>query len=324
MCGYFKHNQPKKFYMITLSLSSMIICIAHKKDLDGLGSHAIVRRYASKENLDIEHYFVSYDDLGKVFTQIEKEKRKFIVVADLGYNSKIPVDKVKELCKNNIFIWIDHHDWSSGEELLEADFKFIHSTELCAAELVWKHFLPEDKVAKEIAKLAHIHDFRQDGELAWKLYDVISSGYDKLKFVNFLAKGITWNEEFQEAYEKYQKAKEKGYAYLEEHLVEAKVGKYTCIIALSKKYLSSTLACLYLQEKGSDFVIVVYPDGKMSFRRNNPKVNLAKMAELFNGGGRAVAAGGKLDQEVNEENFKRVAEEIVKRISQKMIAISEK
>lgn len=300
----------------------MIICIAHKKDLDGLGSHAIVRRYAKKENLDIEHHFVSYDDLGEVFRQIEGSEGNLIVVADLGYNSKIPLETVKSLYANNRFIWIDHHDWSSGRKLLEAGFKFIHSNERCAAELVWNYFLPEDRVAERIARLAHVHDFRDEGELAWKLYDVISSGYDKLKFVDFLARGITWNDVFQEVYEDYQKVKEKGYDYLEKHMVVVKVGKYSCIMAISKKSLSSTLASLYLQEKGSDFVIVLYPDGKMSFRRNNPEVNLAKMAELFNGGGRAVAAGGRLDKEINEENFKIVTEEIVDIISRKIHEIA--
>lgn len=292
----------------------MIICIAHRKDLDGLVSHAIVRRYALQQSLGIEHHLVSYEDIGRELNELRVSRHNLIVVADLGYNPTIPVEVVRELSEINTLVWIDHHDWSSGRELLMAGFKFIHSEELCAAELAWKYFLPRDRVAREIASLAHSHDFCEAGELAWKLYDVISSGYNKLKFIDSLARGETWSEEFQAAYERYQGAKERAYSFMEEHLIEGSVGGYSYAIALSPKYLSSTLAGLYLQGRGKDFVVAVYPDGKLSFRRNSPSVNLARVAQLFNGGGREAAAGGRLELEVKKENFKRVSGEIVGKI----------
>ncbi len=292
-------------------------CIAHKKDLDGLGSHAIVRRFARETGEHITHYFADYDDLAEIIVKLSKEiKGEKIIIADLGYNSRVlsTKDALAELCTANEVTWIDHHDWQGGEEILKLKLRFIHSTELCAAELVQREFMPHDEVSQEIARLAHAHDFREESELAWKLYDVISSGYNKLSFVEALSRGEFWNEEFEEAYSKYQRAKEKGYAYLEEHMEVFNVNGYTCAMALSKKYLSSTLASLYLQEKGTDFVIVVYPDGKLSFRRNNPKINLRKIAQLFGGGGREVAAGAKIDEAVTEENYPQVFRSIIDRI----------
>jgi oligoribonuclease NrnB/cAMP/cGMP phosphodiesterase (DHH superfamily) len=304
----FSYNQPMA-----------VQCIAHKKDLDGLGSHAIVRRFAGETGEEITHYFADYDDLAEIIVKLSEEAEgEKVIIADLGYNSGVlsAKDALAKLCTANEVIWIDHHDWDGGEEILRLKLRFIHSTQLCAAELVQREFMPHDEVSQEIARLAHAHDFREESELAWKLYDVISSGYDKLSFVEALSRGEFWNEEFDEAYNKYQLAKEKGYAYLEEHLEVFEVNGYTCAMALSKKYLSSTLASLYLQRKGTDFVIVVYPDGKLSFRRNNPKINLRKIAQIFGGGGREVAAGAKIDKAVTEENYSQVFREIVEKIEE--------
>ena len=299
------------------NLPMALHCIAHKKDLDGLGCHAIVRRFAMERGEQVVHHFADYDDLAdtilKLSRGIEGER---VIIADLGYNAEVlsARDALAELCGANEVTWIDHHDWQGGEEILKLELRFIHSTELCAAELVQREFMPHDRVSEEIARLAHAHDFREEDELAWRLYEVISAGYDKLSFVEALSRGEFWDQEFEDAYTKYQRAKEKGYAYLEEHLEVFDLNGYTCAVALSKKYLSSTLASLYLQEKGTDFVVVVYPDGKLSFRRNNPKINLRRIAQLFGGGGREVAAGAKIQEEVTEDNYRQVFRSIVDRI----------
>jgi hypothetical protein len=47
--------------------SEVILCIAHSKDVDGIGCHAIVHRYAMLKGLPIEHRFVGYMDLCKTF-----------------------------------------------------------------------------------------------------------------------------------------------------------------------------------------------------------------------------------------------------------------
>lgn len=299
----------------------MIICIAHRKDVDGIASHAIVRRYAEQENIEIEHHFVSYDDIGESLKRVESARDETVVVADIGYNRNIPIESVEKIAQNNRFLWFDHHNWEKVE-ILKAGVEFIHSFEKCAAELVQEYLLPEDEVAKTLAELAHYHDFRKENELAWKLYDVISSGFDKMEIVKRLASGDFWNREFEDAYEKYQKAKQKGYKFLDKHTIIKKINGYTLAIGLAPKYLSSTLACLHLQKRDVDFVIVLYPDGKMSFRRNNPEIDLVEIAELFEGGGREYAAGGRLEEEVSEENFTQVAEKVLATIKEKLYTLS--
>ncbi len=300
----------------------MLICIAHRKDVDGIACHAILKRYAEKKQEEIEHHFASYDDLGEILKKTSSVKDCTIVVADLGYNENIPFDIVRELAERNKFIWVDHHIW---DKITPEKFgiEFVHSLEKCAAELAWRYFLPQDEISAKLAELAHAHDFRKENELAWKLYDVISSGFDKMEIVRRLASGDFWNEEFEAVYEKYQKTKQKGYKFLDEHTIIKKINSHRVAVGLAPKYLSSTLACLHIQKRDVDFVIVVYPDGKMSFRRNNPEINLVRIAELFKGGGREYAAGGRLEEEVSEENFAQVAEKVLATIEEKLYTISE-
>ncbi len=299
-----------------------ILCLAHRKDVDGLASHAILRRYALINGYSIKHFFVNYGDFNDAIREISDYVGKLIVVADIGYNKNfMEVSEIlKKLAEKNEFLWIDHHDWSDSK--LNTDIKFIIDMKYCAAELVYRTFMKDDEVSKELAYLARTHDFRlknERSELADKIYEVISSGFDKEKIVDYLSKGIFWNEEFENAYIKYQKAKEKGFKFLDEH-VKVYKNRYKFVLALSKDYLSSTIATSYLLEKYDvDFVVCLWKNGKMSFRRKNKKINLKEIAKNFNGGGREEAAGAKIDITINEDNF----EEIFDKISEKIKNILE-
>ena len=287
----------------------MFFVVAHGKDVDGIACHAILHRYAKFSNLAIEHFFVSYSDFNDAIYQIEGEGE--VVIADIGYNARMDFEKIKQLSKKFKITWIDHHIWQININL---PINFIVDKKYCAAELVHRHFLPQDKVAEELASLAHAHDFRKENSLAWKLYDVISSGFDKLKLTQLLARGVFWNEDIEKSWKNYQKIKEDGYKFLEEHHKVYDLGKYSCIIAFAPKSLSSTLATLYLQKKGHDLIICIWEDGKMSFRRNNRKINLAELAKLFNGGGREEAAGGNLRMEIKIRELSKVFEDIVEKL----------
>ncbi len=294
-----------------------IVCLAHRKDVDGLASHAILRRHALKEKVQIQHFFVNYGDFNDTIKKISNYAGKLIVVADIGYNENFrEVSEIlQNLAEKNEFLWIDHHDWSDSK--LNTDIKFIIDMKYCAAELVYRTFMEGDEISKELAYLARTHDFRlrnEKSELADKIYEVISSGFDKEKIVDYLSRGIFWNEEFEDAYMKYQRAKEKGFRYLDDH-VRIYKNRYKFVIALSKDYLSSTIATSYLLEKYDvDFVVCVWKNGKMSFRRKNKKINLKEIAKYFNGGGREEAAGAKMSITIDDKNFTEIFDKIAKKI----------
>ncbi len=292
-----------------------MIAIAHDRDVDGLVCHAILRRHATKAGKKMRHLLVDYVDLCSKLAELGDLKGEEIVIADLGYSKLVGIcrNKIEELARNNSVVWFDHHDWSGIKR--PSHVKLHVDMALCASELVQKAYLPEDKIAAEMAALARAHDFARENELAWKIYDVISSGFSKPRLVELFAKGVFWNEELEEAHRKYQEVKEKGFSYLEEHSKLYRLGEWTCLLGYSPQSLSSTLAAGRLLRRNTDFVICVWPNGKLSFRRNNEEVNLREMALLFDGGGRGAAAGGTIEGEVTEDNYIKVFDLIMERVS---------
>ncbi len=292
-----------------------MLAIAHDRDVDGLGCHAILRRYAAKAGKGIRHLLVDYVDLCPKLAEIGDMRGEEIVLADLGYSKLVGRcrGKLEELARDNSVEWFDHHDWSGVKR---PDHVKLHvDMALCACELVQRAYLPDDDIAAEMAALARAHDFASENELAWKIYDVISSGFPKTRLVELFADGVFWNEELEEAHGKYQAVKEKAFSYLDEHSKLYRLGEWTCLLGYSPESLSSTLAGGHLLKKNTDFVICVWPSGKLSFRRNNAEINLREMALLFDGGGRSAAAGGSMQGGVSEVDYIEVFDKIMERIS---------
>ncbi len=292
-----------------------MIIIAHDRDVDGIGSHAILHRYCTKKSLPVKHLFVDYVDFCEKLAEIKGARNEKIVIADLGYSDMISgcIPSLEEAGIRNEIRWFDHHDWSGVRKPENVELNIDIAR--CGAELVAGEYLPRDQVASRIASLARAQDYMGKDELAWKLYDVISAGFDKTRLVELLSSGTFWNEELEACHAEYQERRKIGFAYLDEHSKLYRIGNLTCLLGFSKPYLSSTIATSHLLEKNPDFAICVWPSGKLSFRRNNPGGDLRSIAALFGGGGREVAAGGHLGKSVTEDDYLRVFDEIMKKIS---------
>lgn len=292
-----------------------MIIIAHDRDVDGIGCHAILHRYCALNDLPVKHLFVNYDDFCSKLAEIKGTTGEIIIVADLGCSDMITgcIRDLEEAGSKNELRWFDHHDWSgiTRPKNVEMNLDMLK----CAAELVEEEYLPGDEVASRIASLARAQDYMGADELAWKLYDVISAGFDKSTLVELLSRGVFWNDEIETSYMKYQNLRKSGFTYLDEHSKLYGIGDWKCFLGFSKPYLSSTIASGHLLEKNPDFVICVYPSGKLSFRRNNPEVDLRSIATLFGGGGRDTAAGGHYGAKVTEDDYLKVFDEIMERIS---------
>lgn len=293
-----------------------ILVVAHERDVDGLGCHAIVHRYAALKHRPVKHFLTDYANIAKVLSSFVSITGKEIVIADLGYSDALfgILDELRKLSSNNEVRWFDHHDWTGGEELLSLPIDFKLDTSLCASELVQRHYLPLDEVAIKIASLAHDTDFMLADELAWKLYDLISSGYDKHELVSSLARGLFWNPAFEARHQAYQKTKAKAFAYLEEHSKDYRVADLKITLGFAGKELSSTLAANHLLKRKGDIALCLWESGKLSFRRNNDKVDLGKLARHFEGGGHAYASGGFYRSPVDGTNYLEAFEIIVKKL----------
>ncbi|MBI4344262.1 MAG: hypothetical protein HY555_01610 [Euryarchaeota archaeon] len=294
-----------------------ILCIAHSKDVDGIGCHAIAHRYATLKGIPIEHRFVGYMALCETFQEAAGGSWGEVIVADLGYNAGLEgcLDALRVLGDKTKVRWFDHHDWSGKGAVLQLPIEFHLRPEVCASEALAGALLPGDGVAEKVAAMARHHDFREEDAGAWRLYEVISSGYDKLRLVEALAEGVFWSEELEDCYRGYQRVKEEGYRYLEARTRLYKVGPYTCLLGFSRDELSSTLAASRLLEGGTDLVLCLWASGKVSLRRNNPSIDLRALAELFGGGGREEAAGGYLGHRVAEERYLEAFGEAAERLA---------
>ncbi len=293
-----------------------LLCIAHRRDLDGIACHAIARRCAERGNREIEHAFADYDDLESILTKLNTSGCE-IIIADLGYNASFLKLKhaLKKLGESNRIAWLDHHDWSEAKDFLKLPIKFVLSSEFCAAELMQREYAREDEISKKIAALAREHDFGRGSELARKIYEVISSGYEKPKLVQALASGTFWNEELERVHEGYQSKKKNALELLDERSKFYGIGDWTCVLGYANNLLSSSIACEAMLKKGADFVVCVWGDGKLSFRKNRRDVPLVKIAKLFAGSGREEASGGTLSHEVDEKNYEQAFEEIAQKIA---------
>ncbi len=284
-----------------------MIVIAHNRDVDGLGCHALVKRYCMKRECKLIHIFADYDDIEKILKRLDVKNER-IIVADLAYK-RIFGKEIKRIALKNDIVWIDHHNAE-----FPVPVKSIIKKTDSAAVLLKEYLKLSDWVSMRIAEVASNHDQRRDDPLAFKLYDVISSGFSKRRYVELLSNGFLWQNEFEKAYRDYLKIKEKAFNELEKNIKEYAVRSYRIAIALSPKTLSSTIACDFLKNKGYDVIIAVWNDGKMSFRKNNKRINLIDIAKSFGGGGREDASGAYLGKKVDKSNFDKIADEIFEKI----------
>lgn len=298
---------------VDTSQSRELVVIAHKSDLDGISCHGILHRYANLRGIGVRHYLADYENFNQILREISNLKEKEIVIADICWNETFSREILKKLSREDSVGWFDHHLWE--RERLDFLDKVVLDKNYCAAELVQGEFLPMDEISREIAELAHAQDFRLKNELAWKLYDVISSGYDKEKLIEFLSSGEFWNDELERVYREYQGRKESAKSKLDGHTKIYKIGNLNYAIGLSGNELGTTTATGHLLQRNTDIVVCIWRNGKMSFRRNNKKIDLVEIAKKFNGGGREDAAGGFFNGEITEENYPRVFDEIVEIIS---------
>ncbi|MEJ2250095.1 MAG: hypothetical protein P8Y97_10595 [Candidatus Lokiarchaeota archaeon] len=188
----------------------MIISVTHEVDLDGIGSQAIVKRWALREKnysddqiiLDYSHYTNFIEVMKKNLNIVKQGKVEFLVITDIGFNDNFeflfPLFK-KSFAK---IIWLDHHivEDNIQKVLTEILSTYINDPKKCTAEICRDFFLPDDDVAKKIANYARDTDFgTKRYEEAQNLKLLISylrgqQDFERIrKIVDFIIQGIFSN-----------------------------------------------------------------------------------------------------------------------------------
>ena len=290
--------------------------------LDGLAAAAILLRAFRLRNIHAKiGGFLQYGDVN-VFDQITEQKNALLFILDFS-PEEITEHQLQAITANNrIAYWNSHHPYSKEQqEMVQKHIKIldlsgqlkdsiVFEQKKCAAELVMQKFLPHDHVATELSALAHDSEFwlRKDPR-AGQLADLINSGFDKKHIIDALSKGVLWSEHFERQRIDYLNKKQKAMDNLLRRLMIKNYLHLAFGFVLAPPLLGSSEAGQWMLDKhnGFDVAVVVFRDGKVSFRkRENIDFDLEPLGKLFGGGGHDYASSGQLSKNVTYENFEDV------------------
>jgi oligoribonuclease NrnB/cAMP/cGMP phosphodiesterase (DHH superfamily) len=292
--------------------------------LDGIAAAAILLRSARLRNNDAKiGGFLDFDSATAQFSAMETLSGDLIFVLDfLPDNLAALKPKLDAITvRNRIAYWNSHHGYSAQDaELLK---RYAHTVDLsgplhegalpkekkCAAELAQQRFLPNDRVAQELARMAHDIEFwERTHETAVKLADLLASGHDAKQLADALSRGAFWNDHYGQLHRDYLSRKKAALQDILSHLAIKNIAGTNFGFTLSPQFLSSADAGQHILDShaGVDVSVVMYRNGRVSFRKRDACAhNLAELAKLFGGGGHTYAAGAKLAQfpSVTRDNF---------------------
>jgi len=307
--------------------------------LDGLAAAAILIRAERLRGGEARFGgTLSFDNAQEQFAAMEKLQGDLVFILDFLPDKLIAFSKHLDTItvRNRIAYWNSHHPHDKFTE----DFlkRYVHTTDLsgpvhyapipkdktCAAELACKRFLPNDAVAQRLAQMAHDIEFwkRIDKE-AVQLSDLIALGFDPKELIEALSKGVFWSEQYERLRKEYLLKKKAALEDIMSHLVIKKIMDYNFGFTLAQTLLPTADAGHHILENhaGVDVSVVLYRNGKVSFRRRDEcQLNLAEMARLFNGGGHSYASGARLNQSITRDTFTQIIFQIDQKIKTLLLA----
>ena len=284
-------------------------------DVDGLTSASLVLRALK----DSEIYFFPQDPNEK-FPEVYADE---VFVVDVALTEKT-WNSLQNLHVSKL-VWIDHHKpFADPSSLtLPANVQLILDPSAPSAVKVVRQFFGlNDAISEKIEQLGTKADqWKLEPEVQdWMDLDMAYSYFkkDKAPLIKLLAQGkLEITGELKDVLERYRAEKEEAKKELLQNTVIKNVHGHTVAIGLAPEILSgSESADILLKETQTEIQIIVKPQGWMSFRRaKSSTVNLLNLAKIFGGGGHEYASGAELGRTVSLEDFPKIAQEILEKIS---------
>ncbi|HKU49038.1 MAG TPA: hypothetical protein VJP79_03725 [Nitrososphaera sp.] len=324
-----------------------VLVFSHEQDVDGVFSAAILRIAFPSCQVFLTNY--GLDRMTMVAQTIESQMLEppgTIIIADVGVNeeSYAPVlqalQKSKEKGWKNI--WLDHHVWANKprqdlEQVCELTIYHAEKDGIkkCASELCAERFVPENRLALQLAAIAHRTDFPDSAkfpippltalisyylgfpDLRSRLYDVI---------LGSVVKGILWNSEMQadvmDAFRLIEDSIARSIAAMIQKefsvvlLPEGNTRQVRIAIARSEAFVNrSVLLGKIMDDTGVHVAVGYTEDGKVSIRKKDDApqgIDCSKIAlEFKEGGGHVGAAGGFLNTDPQKDGSDAVVSEII-------------
>jgi hypothetical protein len=237
---------------------------------------------------------------------------------------------------------LDHHVWPNKpiKDLEQVCVLTIYHAEKdgikkCASELCAERFVPENRLALQLAAIAHRTDFPDSAkfpippltalisyylgfpDLRPKLYDVI---------LGSVVKGVLWNSEMQadvmDAFRLIEDSIARSIAAMIKRefsvvlLPEGNTLQVRVAIARSEAFVNrSMLLGKIMDDTGVNVAVGYTEDGKVSIRKKDDApqgIDCSKIAlEFKEGGGHVGAAGGFLNTDPQKDGSDAVVSEII-------------
>ncbi|MBI4451170.1 hypothetical protein HY642_04300 [Candidatus Woesearchaeota archaeon] len=291
--------------------------------LDGIASAAIVLRALRMKNIPCKFAGVlSVSDRDAAFDAITGHALFLLDVPPLAHLA----ERVEQLAmRSKIIYWSMSAPAAADAELLSRHAKTVDVPErrISCAEVARDRFLPGDKVADQLANLAHDIKFwiRAD-ELSVKLADLIIAGYEPRDMVDSLSKGVLWSPAHEQEWQEYRQKRLSAIAELKQSLQAKQISSYLFGFCLSENILSTADAGQSMLDThtGIDIACVIFRNGRIAFRRREGTgFDMSKLAVLFSGSGGVHAAAGTLGRTVSKEKYEDILASIERRLKDAML-----
>ncbi|MEE9379377.1 MAG: hypothetical protein V3V33_15235 [Candidatus Lokiarchaeia archaeon] len=313
----------------------MIVSLTHELDLDGLGSQAIIQRYFNhflknnkvKLNLHYAHYT---NFIGKIREILDVEfLPEQLIISDIGFNDDFkklyPLFKrFKE--KSGKILWFDHHliNINYKNELEKVLELYINDPNRCCAEILKDYYLPDDLIAKKIAKFSRDIDFdTKNYQIASNLQSIIAYNRGselneiKKKIVKLMANGIFENKWYSNQLINLKKWEKEQTNFALEHIYLLEIEEFGKVVISFAKIGGGKLSLL-LKESYPDAKVFIGIDSRYNeIILHSNYVNCRELARNFYGGGHKDRAGFKYEKIFIDEN--KIDQIFIQKIKDKIL-----
>ncbi|RMF55379.1 hypothetical protein D6745_02220 [Candidatus Woesearchaeota archaeon] len=299
-----------------------ITYLAHTDDLDGLLSHAVMRRTHLLGGPRVENVEITYANIVDVVRNLRVEEGR-LIIGDTGYNATLNAlePEFRKLKEKEISVeWFDHHDWSHSDRSLERFIELTLNPRKCTTELVQERFLPRDEYAITLSQLAHQSDFGEKNPDVILLENAVQANYKRMQIIREIASGNLRTKTLREAVAKYKEKEGPAKERMIKNAELIRINGIKMVISIADKlfYMKAGADYLLSEFPEADLAATVFETGEIIFKKqSDTKLDLPRLGRIFNGGGREHGSGGivllpSISGESRQRVYGFVAEKIEK------------